>query len=253
MCLGGEASLLPGGRSPRFVNATVDHYADTGEWPTVRLLDNRMAELDDPADASKEAKRLPRWYGRRRGDKVAISVRGIYRTEPNHQLLDDFELALRLTARRYKRGARRVEATVSVDDLIEEFGFDVPRARRALGLLETESLLAPGPPGEETMVIAPRIRPFLRVRSVEKYVEKRKWLDRRRRFKRLACKPFGIIKWFFAESTSNGARIVTSVLAALLVAAAIWGLHQLPIGSDGDRATRATPADQQPPAPASRY
>jgi hypothetical protein len=225
----------PGAKSPRFVVATVDHYFDTGKWPSERLMQNVMVELDDPTNVRREARRLAHGESRCSDGHVVVAVQDIYDAEPNHPLLDDFEAVLRFTTRRYKHGARRVEATLSARSLVDGLDFSAPQAHRAIGLLLAERLVVPGPPGEETMVISPRIRHFLRVRGIERYVEKKRWMDRRRRLRQLGRKPLGLVRWFKSEDTSAGAKIAVGVIAAVvatvLSAAVLWGLQEL--GSDG--------------------
>jgi hypothetical protein len=252
-CINSEACYLPGSSSPRFIGATVEHFFDTGEWPTLGLVQKRMVELYDPADARKEAKRLRYGHGWRRNDEVVLSVRGIYHAEPNHPLLDDFERAFRVATRLYKRGVRQVEATISHRDLVAKLSFSKTQAERAIALLESESLVAPGSAGKDTMVISPRIRRFLKVRNLEGYVAKKKWLDRRRHLKNLACKPFGLLRWLSREDTSIGAKILVGALAlvvgSILFAAAVWGFRQL---SNEPTPTPAPRAGLTQPAPADR-
>jgi hypothetical protein len=216
--------------SPRFLNATVEHFTDTGEWPTLRLLQQTLTQENDLADARKEAKRLRCGHGRRNDGKVVLSIAGILHADPTSPLLDDFEATLQIAARLYKKSPRWQEATISYRDLIARRSFSELQARRAIALLESEGLVAPGPPGDDTRVISPRIRHFLRARNIENYVEKKRWLDRRRHLRRLVAKPLGIFRWFGREDTTIGAKIAVGVLVfvigSLLLAAIFWGIQQ---------------------------
>lgn len=255
-CIATEGCHLPGSGNPRFLAAAVDHFADTGEWPKVDLLQNRMVELYEPVDATREAKRLRYGHGRCRDDEVVVSVRGIFHAEPNHPLLEDFEHALRIATRLYRKGVSRIEATISYRDLVAKRSFSKARAERAIKLLETESLVAPAPAGAPTMVILPRMRRFLRVRGVEEYVERQKRLDRRRRLKRLAGKPLAPLRWLSREGKSIGAKIAVGVLAlvagSILLAGIVWGVRQLAESASGPAPTPAPRAGQPPRAPAGR-
>jgi hypothetical protein len=231
----GDARCLPGSSSPRFVTATVDHFFETGEWPSIRLLQKVLTELEDPADARREARRLPYGHGRRENDHVVLSVRGIYGTEPNHPLLADFEHALHLAAQLYRRGVRRIESTISYRTLIDRYSFTDPQAKRAIALLEAEALVMDAPCGEEIKVILPRIRNFLRVRDVNEYVKKKARLDRKRRIKRLLGKPLDLLRWFGKEEVKIRDKIVAGALATLLATALYLGIDELGSGGDVNR------------------
>lgn len=216
--------------SSRFLNATVEHFTDTGEWPTLRLLQQTLTQENDLADARKEAKRLRCGHGSPNDGKVVLSIAGILHADPLSGLLDDFEGTLQIAARLYKKSSRLQEATISYRDLIAKRSFSELRARRAITLLESEGLVASGAPGEDTRVISPRIRHFLRARNVEDYVRKKRRLDRRRHLKRLVAKPLGIFRWFGREGTTIGAKIVVGVLifliGSILLAVIFWGIPQ---------------------------
>jgi len=230
LCLGGPCRVF-GSSSPRFKVATVDHFFDTGEWPTEKLLQKELTQLGDPADARREARRLPYGHGHRENGQVVLSVRGIFDARPNHPLLDDFERALKLVVRLYERGAKRMEATLSHRTLIGRHSFSDSQASRTIALLESEGLVADAGYGADIKVVLPRIREFLRVRDVEDYVEKKKALDRRRRIRGLLRRPLDLWRWFGSEETSLFKKIIvgvlTLVLATLLIGAILgYGLQQ---------------------------
>jgi hypothetical protein len=214
----------------------------------VRLLQNVLTELQDESDARREAKRLPYGHGRWQKDQVILSVRGIYRVERNHPLLDDFERALGVAVRLYRKGARRVEATISHRDLIGRLSFTESQARRTIALLASESLVATDESQNESRVILPRIRPFLRVRNVEEYVKCKAKIDRRHRLKRLAESPLAALRWFTESDARNLDKILVGALTVLVgaafVAAVFWGVGQLSAGS-GESGKSGNSPEQQ--------
>jgi DNA-binding transcriptional ArsR family regulator len=167
----------------RFMATVTDHYDDTGEWPTLRLAQNTLAEHHDRSDAKREAQRLSGPLGRwdRESNQVMLTFRGVLRADPNHRLVDDFERALRVLSNRYRhRADARAEATVNIGELAEELSVSDRRARRALGLLGIESLVCVDEDGGERFVIKPEIRHFLRVRGGNAYLRVKARRDRQR-------------------------------------------------------------------------
>jgi len=205
------------------MSIAVDHLDYADAWPTVALLQNDMVENHDRSDARREASRLPASLGRLdEEDRVVLTLAGIYRAEPNHTIVDDFERALKLVSQKYRRRRdRRTEATVSVEDLVECLSFTEVQARRTLILLESERLVTVS--GEAKFVIEPEIHHFLYVRNAKGYVRTKAKRDRQRCIARKREAVAG------ATIGDRGGirKIVLTVLATVLAAFVLWIGHQL--------------------------
>jgi hypothetical protein len=213
------------------MSMAVDHFDVTGEWASVGLLQNAMVEHHDRSDAEREADRLPGKFGRRgEGDRVTLTVAGIYRAEPNHQIVDDFERSLGFAFRQYRRRRDpRVEATISTRDLVEKLSFTELQAQRAIVLLREELLISPQQPAGESFSITPEMHHFRSVRDAEGYVKVKAKRDRQR----CVAKKRGAISKATIGDRRGIRAVLLATLATVLAAFILWVGHQI-WPTDGD-------------------
>lgn len=238
----------------RFMATVVDHFDDTGEWPTVPLVQNALAEHHDRSDAKREAGRLSGPLGRREGksNRVVLTFRGIRKSQPNHRLVDGFERALGVLSGRYRRrGDRHTEATVTVGDLTESLCLSERRVRCILSLLEIERLVSTSPTGGDSFVITPEMHHFLYVRGGREYLKVKARRDRQRcrARKRRAISDATI------RDRKGLREVVIGILVVLLAAFMLWvGARLWPTDSPAEpppgaaEARADIPAGPTPPA-----
>lgn len=236
----GEATIPPCARSTRMrlMSTVLDLYDDTDEWPGLALVQNTMTERHDHVNAKRAAGRLPASLARTREEAgvIELTFRGIFRADPTHQKVDDFERCLRIASRRYKRRADpRTEATICVGQVIEELALDASRAEQALELLEAERILSAE--GAGCFRILPEMRHFTRVRDAAGYVRVRAKRDRQRCRARKARRALTPI----VGSRPMLRKVVIGALGSLLAAGVIW-LGQATLFSGGpESGHRETP------------
>lgn len=213
---------LPGSSTKlRLMSTAIERFHDTGEWASLSLLQNDLVDHYDFSNASREAERLPAKFGRKdEGDRLVLTVIGIFTAEPNHRIIDDFERSLRVLLSRYrKRRDPRVPATISASDLEKPpLHFGEMQAERTLLLMREETLISADDPEHGEFLISPEIRHFLRVRDVKSYLAVRAKRDRQR----CRAKKRNAVSGATIRDRMQLKTALWAVATALLITLALW-------------------------------
>jgi hypothetical protein len=225
-----------GTRRARFLAVALEHFNETGKWPTLRVVQKRLTQYVDLSSAKRTARCLPPALGRVEPDgRVILTVRGIRLADPNHPVLGDFERALVWASRSYRHGAAQVETVISRHELIAGLGLSEACAQRVMSLFASESLGSLGPEAELTLTSA--IVPYLYARNVDEYLKSRRRRAIRKGVGQIARSPLALVRWFGSEEKTLFQKIVVGVLTAALAAGVIWAIsglatQQQPKGAD---------------------
>lgn len=215
-----------GTRRARFLTVVLEHFNETGGWPTLRVVQKRLARYVDLSSAKRTAGCLPPALGRVEANgRVILTVRGIRLADPSHPVLGDFERALVWVSRGYRSDAARVETVISRDDLIAGLGLSEACAQRVMSLFASESLGSLGPEAELTITSA--IVPYLYARNVDEYLKLRRRRALRKGVGQVVRFPVAVVRWFGSEEKTLLQKIVVGVLTAALAAGLIWAVSGL--------------------------
>lgn len=228
----------------RFLSVTAEHFAETGEWPSLDEVQTLLARNRDLSNVRRRAKRLPRTLGKRDRGVVVLSVRGIHLADPNEPLLGSFLAALIWASRGYLGKEGRKQSSFSERELVENVGLSAARAEQVVALLISEGLVSPAKPHspEQRLSITSRIVPYLYVSDLSDYLRTRKRQDCRRRFKRILTLPGRLATWFRSKDTSVVAKIVATTLAMTIAGI----LLAIVLGSSG---SAGVPGGSSPATP----
>jgi hypothetical protein len=227
----------------RFLTAGVEIFEETGEFPTIRLVQRELEGWHDDTSARREARRLPPSLGDLEGERVVLYVRAIQRADPASPLLGTFHDGLRVAVRIYRKRDRRAAVLIRPADLIKRAGLSEFEARQALNMLAAERLVEKAGKAWEVMSA---VRHYRSAKSADDYLRRKRKFERSWCRRRTFARPLDFARRILGREGLIRA-VVISAAAILLASFAIWIGRELlaadssdspPVSRDGQPAKR---------------
>jgi len=217
----------------RFLTAGVELFEDTGEFPTLGLVQRELETWHDETSARREAERLPPSLGDVEDGRVVLYVRAIQRTDPASPLLETFHAGLRVGVRMYRRRDRKAIVSIAPADLIKRAGMSEFEARQALHMLAAEGLLERA---GKVWKVAPAVRHYRSAKDADDYLRRKKKFERRRCRRQTFSRPRDFLRGIL-EKEGFVRAVIISATAIVLATFVLWIGKELTQGGSDDPAS----------------